>query len=167
MALKDFPSRSPEYFFVSCDRNDTTIALHDGRTYIPDIIVKGRSSGRQAPFIAYLEYERDTHTQENFEEKMERALQTLWQEDCVKCIYIVTNNHGNAMDLSKKADKWVKKRGLIYLMQIRLRKGELPMYSVETSHEAIIGPAIFEAAQVEMARSAEEYAHAESITAGK
>lgn len=118
--LEKLLNESHEYFLVSCDRKDTTIALRDGRTYIPDIIVKGHSSGRQAPFTAYFEYELNTHTQENFEEKMERALQTLWQEDCVKCIYIVTNNHENAMDLSKKVDKWVEKRG-ISLMSIRLR----------------------------------------------
>ena len=118
--LKKLLNQSHEYFLVSDDRKDTTIALRDGRTYIPDIIVKGHSSGRQTPFTAYFEYERDTHTQENFEEKMERALQTLWQEDCVKCIYIVTNNHENAIDLSKKVNKWVEKRG-ISLMSIRLR----------------------------------------------
>lgn len=44
--------------------------------------------------------------------------------------------------------------------KMRINRGELPMYSIESSHEAIIDTATFDAVQVEIAARAKRYAHA-------
>jgi site-specific DNA recombinase len=43
--------------------------------------------------------------------------------------------------------------------QMHVNNGEMPMYRVESSHEAIVDSKIFEAVQLEMALRAKQYAH--------
>lgn len=122
ITLCDFLRQSSEYYWVSCDRNETTLTLLSGETYIPDVVAKSHAPNRSEPHIAFFEYERNTHTQENFEKKMERSLQALRAEkNSVKCVYIVANNRENALGLSRKVDTWVAKRGQMALMSVKVR----------------------------------------------
>ena len=120
--LYDFLRQSSEFYWVSCDRKETTLTLLSGETYIPDVVAKSHVPNRRELLTTIFEYELNTHTQENFEKKMERFLQAFRAEkNSVKCIYIVTNNRENALELSRKVDAWVRKRGTMALMSVKVR----------------------------------------------
>lgn len=74
-----------------------------------------------------------------------------WSRHCVHEILRNPTYTGNLLLQRKYRENHLTKKTLT-------NRGELPMYSVESSHEAIIDKVTFDAVQTEMARRAEKYA---------
>ncbi len=106
---------SGEYSFVSMDRSDNTIRLDNGRTYIPDIVVKGQVPGKPYPFTAYFEYERGTHHQDDFNDKMDKA------EMVNRRVHIICPGNKEVRIIENKVERYIRARGADNLKEKRLR----------------------------------------------
>jgi hypothetical protein len=113
--------RSGNYHFVSSKRSDCSIHLLNGLEYIPDVITKFIMNGG-GEGTAIFEYERNTHTQIQFEEKMEKA-QLLHHTFNTKTsqINIITNNTENADAIRNKVQMWIDKAGIERLTHVIIR----------------------------------------------
>lgn len=119
--LENTLRRSGNYHFVSSERSDCRIHLLNGLEYIPDIITKFRRNGG-GEGTAVFEYERNTHTQIQFEEKMEKV-QLLHHTFNTKTsqINIITNNTENADAIRNKVELWIDKAGIMRLTHVIVR----------------------------------------------
>ena len=99
MTLAKILERFEIFNKMTTARKDNTIVLDTGDKYIPDIIVQTKK------YTAYFEYELATHTQADFNIKMNKMCRKT------RFLNIVTNSAANADNLSKKVIKWVKSRG--------------------------------------------------------
>lgn len=114
--LKEILEASGEYTSVSMERSANSINMQDGTQYIPDIIAYGQTKGRDSKgFRCFMEYERDTHHQSDFNIKMNKmSKNTKW-------LNIVAPNAAVAKSLTEKVAKWVDSRGAQALRGIRVR----------------------------------------------
>lgn len=101
--LKKILEDSDTYFDVSMDRRKNTIKLDSGDFYIPDIMAKIK--GRQGNITIYMEYERGTHHQSDFNIKLNKMAKVTRHID------IVCPNNKTADFLRDKTVEWVKSRG--------------------------------------------------------
>jgi len=99
--LKEIMEATGSFSSVTMDRQTNTIRIDDTSTYIPDIIARDKAKG----FTMYLEYERDTHNQSNFNIKLNKMAKVT------KYLNIVAPNIGTAEGLIAKVDKWIELRG--------------------------------------------------------
>ena len=99
--LKEIMEATGSFSTVTMDRQTNTIRIDDSSTYIPDIIARDKAKG----FAMYLEYERDTHNQSNFNIKLNKMAKVT------KYLNIVAPNIGTAEGLIAKVDKWIELRG--------------------------------------------------------
>lgn len=99
--LKEIMEATGSFSSVTMDRQTNTIHIDDSTTYIPDIIARDKAKG----FTMYLEYERDTHNQSNFNIKLNKMAKVT------KYLNIVAPNLGTAEGLIAKVDKWIELRG--------------------------------------------------------
>lgn len=99
--LKEIMEATGNFSSVTMDRQANTIHIDDSTIYIPDIIAKDKAKG----FLMYLEYERDTHNQSNFNIKLNKMAKVT------KYLNIVAPNIGTAEGLIAKVDKWIELRG--------------------------------------------------------
>lgn len=102
--LKSILEKSGGYETVSMDRKDNTIILDDNAKYIPDIKATGKTKNGRT-FTAYFEYERGTHSQSDFNVKLNRMTKVT------RVLNIVCPNALTVEDLVKKVKKWVELRG--------------------------------------------------------
>lgn len=102
--LKSILEKSGKYETVSMERQDNTILLDDNAKYIPDIKATGRAKSNR-PFTAYFEYERGTHSQSDFNVKLNRMAKVT------RVLNIVCPNALTVDDIVKKVKKWVELRG--------------------------------------------------------
>lgn len=103
--LKSILEKSGKYDLVSMDRKENTMVLDDNAKYIPDIKVTGKTARGNHPFVAYFEYERGTHSQSDFNVKLNRMAKVT------RVLNIVCPNALTVEDLIKKTQKWVELRG--------------------------------------------------------
>ena len=103
--LKGILEKSGKYETVSMDRKENTIILDDNAKYIPDIKVSGKTPRGNHTFAAYFEYERGTHSQSDFNVKLNRMAKAT------RTLNIVCPNAITVDELIKKTRKWVELRG--------------------------------------------------------
>lgn len=101
--LKHALEISGEYSNVSMERQSNTVRLQDGTSYIADITAT--MQGRSKPFTIYMEYERGTHHQADFNIKLNKAAKVTRHID------IVCPNAATVTNLRDKVSKWVESRG--------------------------------------------------------
>lgn len=101
--LKQILEDSGNYGDISMDRRTNTIKLNDGTFYIPDITAKCRWKNRT--FTAYIEYERGTHHQSDFNVKLNKAVKVT------KHVDIVAPNGAVVEILKEKVAAWLESRG--------------------------------------------------------
>lgn len=101
--LKSILESNSMYSNVSMSRADNTFKLEDGTSYIPDIVAQGKGRGKS--FRVYMEYERGTHHQADFNIKLNKAIKKTRYLD------IVCPNNGVAENLKGKVSAWVTSRG--------------------------------------------------------
>lgn len=103
--LKDILEASGAYETVVMDRAENTITLENGAKYIPDIKVTGTTAKGKHNFTAYFEYERGTHSQSDFNVKLNRMAEVT------RFLNIVCPNADTVNELVKKTKKWVELMG--------------------------------------------------------
>lgn len=101
--LKAILETNSTYSNVCMSRMDNTIQLKDGTSYIPDIIAQGQGKGRT--FRVYMEYERGTHHQSDFNIKLNKAIKVTNRLD------IVCPTNSVAENLKNKVSTWIQSRG--------------------------------------------------------
>jgi len=101
--LKAILETNSTYSNVCMNRMDNTIKLKDGTSYIPDIVAQGKGKGRT--FRVYMEYERGTHHQSDFNIKLNKAIKVTNYLD------IVCPTNPIAENLKGKVAAWVESRG--------------------------------------------------------
>jgi len=115
-ALKEILDSSNEYSSVSMSRAENTIKLQNGVLYIPDIIAVGKPpKGKSKGFVTYMEYERNTHHQADYNDKLNKMLYvTRW-------LNIVAPNYNAAKNLVEKTNAWIESRGIQSLRSAKVR----------------------------------------------
>lgn len=101
--LKSILETNSTYSNVCMSRMDNTIKLKDGTSYIPDIVAQGQGKGRT--FRVYMEYERGTHHQSDFNIKLNKAIKVTNYLD------IVCPTNSVAENLKGKVAAWIQSRG--------------------------------------------------------
>lgn len=104
-SLKDILEKSQNFDTVCMDRKENTIQLNGGAKYIPDIKVTGKTAKGNRPFTAYFEYEHGTHSQNDFETKLNRMSKVT------RFLNIVCPNQDAVNICAKKVQKWIEDRG--------------------------------------------------------
>lgn len=113
--LKEILETSGEYTSVSMSRANNTIKITENAQYIPDIIAVGKMKGKPRGFTAYMEYERNTHHQAHFNEKLNKMLSVT------KWLNIVTPNISIARQLTEKVNAWIESRGIQSIRSAKVR----------------------------------------------
>ena len=114
-SLKEILESSGEYTSVCMDRVQNTISMKDGSQYIPDIIAICHPKGRPNAFKVFMEYERDTHHQADFNIKLNKMAKNT------RFLNIVAPNAAAAKGLAEKVNKWIASRGIQSLRSIKVR----------------------------------------------
>lgn len=97
------------YKQLCIDRKQNTMELRNGKKYIPDI--KATFNGTNWD---YIEIERGTHTQKDFNEKLDKMLMVT------RTFHFVSQNQEMLDKVIEKTNKWVEERGIENLKKIGL-----------------------------------------------
>lgn len=98
------------YVKLTIDRHQNTIKLGDRKTYIPDIVatIDGRNWD-------YIEVERGTHTQKDFNDKLNKMRMVT------KTFYFVSQNQEMLNVVIEKTNKWIEEMGKDSLKGITIK----------------------------------------------
>jgi|GEM_PF-1199048 len=99
MAVREMFEEGGYFKSVSCTARENRIPLEGGIAYIPDIVAV---SGK---FKNYFEYERGTHTQPNFNAKLNKACKVT------RYINIIVPNKQTLARVAKQVESWISSRG--------------------------------------------------------
>ncbi|NLT13302.1 MAG: hypothetical protein GXY05_03070 [Clostridiales bacterium] len=130
--------KSGNYSFVSSKRSDCRLITLSNLEYIPDVIAKYSTHGGGSG-MAVFEYERNTHTQQQFEEKLNKAkgLNNIFKVQRSQ-INIVTNNDVNADELKARVLEWIDKTGTDRLEHVIVRISTLTRLDFNIQNDRLV-----------------------------
>lgn len=114
--LKEILEKDSFYSNISMSRVDNRFTLKDGSIYIPDIVAQGKAPRNGNSFRIYMEYERGTHHQADWNIKLNKAVKLTKRLD------IVCPSQEVAENMRDKVAAWVESRGGAKMLpQVKIR----------------------------------------------
>lgn len=124
-ALKEILEKDKKYIKVeSCPRSSPLkVTIFDGseKEYIPDLMATTKK------YVEYFEYERDTHTQAEINDKCNKMCAVT------KFINFVVPELSAAKSLKQKVDNWIQARNVMSLKGITVRIGTIRSLDKESN----------------------------------